>query len=64
MMLKSTLEGRIYFFACNMLWDVLSLFHYLDEDVAKQRIGPLHLTWSTQFADLANWALEERYLPN
>jgi hypothetical protein len=61
---ESSSEARIYFFACNILWDVLSLFHYLDEEVATENIGALYLEkWSAPFAKLTNWALEERWFP-
>jgi hypothetical protein len=62
-MSDSSLAGRIYFFACDFLWDVLSMFHYLDEEVSTEDIGPLDLKWRTPFANLANWALEERWFP-
>lgn len=63
-MYTPSLEARVYFFACNFLWDALSLFHYLDEEVAKENIGLLYLEkWSAPFANLINWALEGRFYP-
>jgi hypothetical protein len=63
-MYTSSLEARVYFFACNFLWDALSLFHYLDEEIAEENIGLLYLEkWSEPFADLINWALEGRFYP-
>jgi hypothetical protein len=59
-----TLKARVYFFACSLLWDVLSLFHYLDEKVASQGTSLRRsVKWTKPFADLANWALEELWLP-
>jgi hypothetical protein len=63
-MFTSSLEARTYFFACNFLWDVLSLFHYLNEDIAKERIdSPYLFKWGKPFENLAHWALEERWFP-
>jgi hypothetical protein len=63
-MLKSSFKGRIYFFVCNNLWDVLSLFHYLNEEVATESLGSFYLEkWGAPYEDLAHWALEERWFP-
>jgi hypothetical protein len=48
-------------FSYRFLWCVLSLFHYLDEDVAKENLGRSHLKWSRPFNDLAGWATDEWY---
>lgn len=62
-MLRMSLEARIYFFACSFLWDLLSFFHYLDEEIAEGQIRELYLKWSGPFEDLAHWALEEKFFP-
>lgn len=54
------LEVRIFFFACDFLWCVLSLYHYLDEEIATEDIGSLYLKWAAPHSDLAEWAGEER----
>jgi len=63
MFTRWSITARIYYFACYFLWDALSMFYYLDEDIAKDRIGQFYWRWSDPFEKLTNWALEERYYP-
>lgn len=61
-MVKSTLEARIQFFACNFLWDVLAMFTYLNEDMIDYRIDAGgYPKWNEQHESLLHWCLEERY---
>lgn len=63
-MYKSEIEARICFFACNFLWDALSLFHVVNEEIAKDRIDEPYLNkWGKSFENLAHWSLEERWIP-
>ncbi len=53
-----------YSFSCDFLWFILSLFLYLDEEIAKEDdIGRLGLKWNKLSEDLAQWAIEEGYFP-
>ncbi|GIV98524.1 MAG: hypothetical protein KatS3mg057_3181 [Herpetosiphonaceae bacterium] len=48
---------NIYYFACDALWNVFSLFHYLN---FSPRIGEtIAKTWPRQFEQVAQWLSEE-----
>lgn len=57
------LEARIFFFACDFLWCAVSLYHYLDEEIATEDIGSLYLKWATPHSNIADWSGEKRLLP-
>jgi hypothetical protein len=60
----STLEARLYFFACTFMWCNLSLFHFLDEKVnADELISRFFLRWNSPFENLANWLGSARLFP-
>jgi len=54
-----SLPMLIYYFSCRFLWVTLSLFLYLDEEVAQGTISILGLQWSKFSEDLAHWVTTE-----
>jgi hypothetical protein len=55
-----TVEARLTFLACSLLWSVLSALHYLFDGVDSLEVGQRFGKWATEYSNLAYWLLDAR----
>lgn len=51
------INERVYFFACDSLWCVLTL---LTEEIGTQASAPYDVKWSDHYDNITNWAFQEK----
>ena len=57
--MSMSLEARLYYFACNLLWSTLSSIEYLMEQVNSTEARPQINKWYDIEEELADWSLKE-----
>lgn len=52
-----SINERVYFFACDSLWCVLTL---LTEEIGTQASDPYQVKWSDHYSKITDWAFQEK----
>jgi hypothetical protein len=56
-----SLQGRIFYFACDYLWNAVSVFNYLMDDLHAPDIAKASTKWADAHSRVGNWLSEEKF---
>ncbi len=57
-------SDNTYSVACNCLWNSLSLFHFIFDDLITPELYEASIAWIHYLEAIANWAGDEAYFPS
>ncbi len=60
-----TIQGRIYFCACHMLYTAVQLYYELQEDSSfhMDKVNDRYAKWTSEYHEIMGWCIEELVFP-